>query len=433
MNISHIIRKEVAFKKFGFLTGILSLAMATAVFVGASIILKGDELSSEQVFMEKERQLGEEMLRLENDYRIIMRKMGYNVLIINENQSISELEKNGYPSTFLDFGDVWKIAESDITSLNHLLPVLQQKVYWEEKGMEIILSGTRGQVPVYSKPSHLTGDKEYRSPIMERVPEGKADIGAEIAATLQIKPGEVITIKGNKFEVNRIYPRKGTRDDLNVWISLDKAQSILNMPGKISGILALQCICAIDELGKVKKDVESVLPHTRVFEYSSMIATRADIRKRASRLNKELMETERIHQGEMREKKESLAMILILGLIASASVWIFVLILNNVRDRQHEVGILLAIGFSRMKVLQIFLGKSVLMGLIAGLIGCLIGLLVGYVWSGSALPGELQGELVSLWVLVVGFLLAPLLALAAGLPPSILAAGQDPADIIGRE
>ena len=216
--------------------------------------------------------------------------------------------------------------------------------------MEILLSGTRGQVPVYSKPSHLTEKKEYRSPIMERVPEGKADIGAEIAATLQIKPGEVITIKGNKFEVNRIYPRKGTRDDLSVWISLDKAQAILGKPGKVSGILALQCLCAIDGVEQVKKDIESVLPHARVYAFSSLVSARSDVRIRALRLQKELMETERLHRSELREKKERLAAVLILGFIAGATVWIFVLFMNNVRDRRHEIGILLAIGFSRMKV-----------------------------------------------------------------------------------
>ncbi len=413
------------------------MVIATSGFVGAMILLKGDEMATEWLLMEKERELREEMQQLEDDYRIIMRNMGYNVLIVNEGQSIHELEREGYTTTYLDYEDVWKIAESDMVTLNHLLPVLQKRIYWEEKDIDIFLSGIRGQVPVYSKPAFLTDDDEYRSPIMERVPDGKADLGEEVAVSLNLKPGDHITIKGEDFEVNRVYSRRGTRDDLSIWIPLDKAQTILGLPGKISGILALECVCAIDELGQVEKEVKEILPHTQVYEFSSLIAARADVRKRAARLHKETLDAEIAHQMSLRAEKERLASILVILLITGASVWIFVLILNNVRERRQEIGILRAIGFSRLTVLQVFLGKSVMMGVIASLIGCVLGALVGVAWStqGTALGGASllnSGTLVNLPTLIIGLFLAPLLALTAGLLPSVLAANQDPADIVGE-
>ena len=428
-----IIKNELAYKKFGFITGVLSLVIATAGFVGALILLRGDALATEQLFIDKERELRAEMLQLEDDYRIIMRNMGYNVLILNGEQSISELERSGYASTYLDYEDVWKIAESGIKTLNHLLPVLQEKVYWEEKNTEILLTGIRGQVPVYSKPAHLTDDHEYRSPIMERVPEGKADLGEEVALSLNLRPGDSFNIKGEEFEVNRVYSRRGTRDDLSVWIPLDKAQSILDRPGKINGILALECVCATEELGQVTREVKEVLPHAQVFEFSSLIAARADVRQRAAKLHEEILHAEMAHQMELREEKERLASVLIILLIAGASVWIFVLIFNNVRERKHEIGILRAIGFSRLKVLQIFLGKSALMGIVAGIIGCLTGALVGVLWSGFELSSGGQGSLISPPVIILGLFLAPVLALTAGLLPSVLAANQDPADILSEQ
>ncbi len=431
MNIRMIIKNELMHKKFGFLTGVLSLVIATAGFVGALILLRGDELATRQLFIDKERELRAEMIQLEDDYRIIMRNMGYNVLILNGDQSIAELDREGYATTYLDYEDVWKIAESGMTTLNHLLPVLQEKIYWEEKGAEVFLSGIRGQVPVYSKPAHLTGDDEYRSPIMERVPDGKADLGEELAVSLNLSPGDKISIRGEEFVINRVFPRRGTRDDLSVWIPLDKAQSILGRPGKISGILALECVCAAGKLGQVTVEVKKVLPHAQVFEFSSLIAARADVRQRASKLHEELLQAEMAHQMELREEKERLASVLIILLIAGASVWIFMLILNNVRDRKHEIGILRAIGFSRLKVLQIFLGKSALMGVIAGIIGCLTGVIVGALWSGTEfLPGG-RDSLVSPPIIILGLILAPVLAIAAGLLPSVLAANQDPAEIIG--
>jgi len=433
MNIRKIIKRELRFKKYSFLTGVISLMIATAGFTGAITMLKGDELATEMLFIQKEKELREEMLQLEDDYRIIMRNMGYNVLILNKEQSLSELEKNGYATTYLDVNDVWKIAESGIKTLNHLLPVLQEKIFWKEKNTEILITGIQGQVPVYSKPGHLTENFEYRSPIMERVPEGKADLGEEIATLLNLRPGEKITIKGESFEINRVYARRGTKDDMSVWIPLDKAQKILGRQGKINGILALECICAIEMLGQVKNEVAAILPHTQVFEFSSLIAARADVRKRAAELHKEMMGDEIAHQSQLRAEKEKLASILVLILIAGASAWIFFLVLNNVRERRHEIGILRAIGFSRNMILQIFLGKSAIIGVTGGITGTVLGIILGVIWSNTdAVTLGMQNS-VNLSVIILGLVLAPMLAVAAGLIPSIMAANQDPAAMLSEQ
>ncbi len=431
-DIRTIIRSELRHRKLGFITGVLSLVIATGVFVASMILLRGDELATERLMMEKERELRAGMAQLEDDYRIIMRNMGYNVLILNAEQSIPELDRDGYPTTFIDYDDVWELAESGITTLNHLLPVLQQKILWQEQGTEIYLAGIRGQVPVYAKPAHLTDDYEYRSPIMERVPVGKADLGVEVAAQHNLRPDDVIMIRGETFEVNRVYPRRGNRDDLTVWIPLDRAQAIFGTPGMISGILALECVCSTGELGQVSREVTAILPHTQVFEFSSLIAARADVRQRASRLHEEILQAELTHQSQLRAEKERLATILIAVLIAAASVWIFVLIHNNVRERRHEIGILRAIGFRRHQVLRIFLGKSVIMGVVAAVIGCAVGVAAGVLFGGYE-AGGVQGGLVSGTVVVGGLLLAPLLAFTAGLLPSVIAANQDPADILNEQ
>ncbi len=429
-DIRTIIGSELRHSKFGFITGVLSLVIATAVFVASMILLRGDELATERLMMEKEKELRVEMVQLEDDYRIIMRNMGYNVLILSSEQSISDLEREGYATSLINYDDVWELAESGITTLNHLLPVLQQKIFWQEKDTEIYLSGIRGQVPVYAKPGHLTDDFEYRSPIMDRVPDGKADLGEEVAAHHNLRPGDVVTIRGEAFEVNRVYPRRGNRDDLTMWIPLDRAQAIFGTPGMISGILALECVCATGELGQVRKEVTAILPHTQVFEFSSLIAARADVRHRASRLHEEILQAELAHQSRLRTEKERLATILIAVIIAAAAVWIFVLIHNNVRERRHEIGILRAIGFRRHQVLGIFLGKSVIMGVLASVIGCMAGVAAGLHFAGYPAGGF---EPVNGTVVAGGLLLAPLLAFTAGLLPSVIAANQDPADILNEQ
>jgi len=267
---------------------------------------------------------------------------------------------------------------------------------------------------------------------MERVPEGKADLGEEIAKSLNLRTGEKIKMKGVTFEVNRIYPKRGTKDDLSVWIPLDKAQAILEKPDKINGILALECICATEKLGQAKKELSAILPHAQVFEFSSLIAARADVRKRAAELHEEIMAAEMKNQMEIRQEKERLAFIIVIFLIAGASIWTFVLILNNVRERKQEIGILRAIGFNRIQILQIFLGKSALMGAVGGIIGCLLGFCFGILYTGNELNVSF-GDFIPFPVFILGLFLAPVLALTAGFLPSIMAANQDPAIILSKE
>jgi putative ABC transport system permease protein len=431
MSIWLIVAREFRHKRFAFLTGVLSLSIATAGVIGALSLLRGHDLATERLLIDKERELRAEMVALEDDYRIIMRNMGYNVLIVSREQDFQRLQAAGHADTYLDYRDVWRIAESGLESLNHLLPVLQGRVRWREGDSEIMISGVRGQVPVYGKPGHLTEEHEYRSPIMERVPEGKADLGHEIATSAGLRPGDRITIRGEVFEVNRVFPRRGTRDDLIVWIPLDKAQAILGKPGKISGILALECVCHSDRLGTLHRQVEAILPHAKVFEFSSLIAARADVRERAADLHRQVMASTIAHRVGLRQEKERLAFILIPVLLLGATAWIFFLVFNNVRERRHEIGILRAVGFKRSLVLRVFLGKALLMGLIGGTIGSLLGTLLGVAWTSIELPSA--AGVPSVPLLLAGLLLAPVLALAAGFIPAVMAANQDPAVMLSEQ
>jgi len=434
MNLWLIIKSEFKHNRFTLLSGILSLIVATAGFVGILTLLQGHDVLTEQIVLEKEKELRREMTELEDDYRRIMRRMGYNVLVLHEDQSISELNTRGYPTTYMDYEDAWTLAESDIETLNHLLPVLQEAIYWEDHDMDIILSGVRGQVPVYSKPEFLTEDmEEYRNPIMERVPDGKVDVGYTVAQSLRLEPGETIHIKGEEFSVNQIYDHQGTTHDITVWIPLAKAQEFLGKEGKINGIFALECVCDLDQLGMITEEVQKALPHAQVFEFSSLVAARADVRQRASLLHQNVIESVMEQRLSLRREKEQMASIVVPLLILGAMIWIFILIYNNVRERKSEIGILRAVGVTRNQILLIFLGKAVLMGVVGGLAGSFAGILIGISGSGLEHTGVGWGELVNPMLVLYGCLLAPLLSLAAGFIPAILASNRDPAVILREE
>ena len=433
MNIWLLVKREIAHKKIGFLTGVFSLIIATAGFIAGTTLLGNHDAATEKIRIEMERELRSEMTEQEDYYRRIMRDMGYNVLIIHKEQDLSELRRLGHPTTYFDYEDVWKLAHGEVETLNHLLPVLQERIRWREQDMEIMLSGIRGQVPVFTKPQFLTDDDQYRSPITERVPDGKADLGYTVAITLELRPGDTITIQGQSFQVNRIFNQRGTTDDITVWIPLEKAQTILGKTGKINGIFALECVCDLDELGGITEEVTAILPHTQVFEFTSLIAARAGVRHRAEQAHREVIESVMAHREASRREMERLASIIVPLLVFGAGIWIFLLIYNNMRERRAEIGIYRAVGYLRVTILKIFLAKSLIMGLVGGVLGCLLGLGFGIYWSDLESAGGLMFPLVSPSLLLAGLLLAPVLSFTAGFLPAVLASNQQPAVILREE
>lgn len=433
MNIWLLVKREIRHRTLGFLTGIVSLAVATAGLVAGVNLLRAHQLATEQTLLETERELRSEMTALEDRYRRIMRDMGHNVLIVHRDQDMARLRSRGYPDTYLDDDDVWKLAHGDVTTLNHLLPVLQERMQWPEKQIDIMLSGIRGQVPVFTKPEFLTDDGQYRSPITERVAPGTADVGATVARALNLRSGDPVVLSGHSFTVNQVYAPRGTVEDITVTVPLEAAQDMLGRPGKINGIFALECVCDLDELGGLHKEVEAILPHAKVYEYSSLIVARAGVRKRAEEAHRQVVRAVTVHRESMRRDKQRLAAVVVPLLFAGASVWIFFLIFSNVRERRHEIGILRAVGGTRLMVLRVFLLKALILGLAGGFIGCLLGVWLAFAWAEAGLPLSQLPAMIDARGVVAGLLLAPVLSCTAALVPAVKAANLDPAVILREE
>ncbi|MCK5174202.1 MAG: FtsX-like permease family protein, partial [Planctomycetes bacterium] len=110
---------------------------------------------------------------------------------------------------------------------------------------------------------------------------------------------------------------------------------------------------------------------------------------------------------------------------------------SNVRERRSEIGILRAIGFRAGQILAIFVSKAVVMGLLGGLVGIAAGLYTGITIGANV--DQMQAGAVTLSnvadlrLAILAVVLAPFLCVVASWIPSMIAAGQDPADILQQE
>lgn len=421
MNLWQVVFREIRRRKINFVAGLIAVTLAIAVLVGSLNSLKIHDLRTETIIQAKERETHQRALVLEDDYRKIMKELGFNLLILPAGQNLNDLYADDFASHYMPENYVEKLAQSNIVTIQHLLPGLQEKLFWPEKRRTVILIGTRGEVPLL----HRT----LKEPMLVPVPPGQVVVGYELHQNLNLQVGEKITLLGREFIINQCNPERGNKDDITLWIDLKIAQQMLDKPGQINAILALKCMCVGNEIAKVREEVNAILPGVQVIEEATKVLTRAEARTRAAAEARAAIEAEKHNRQEIRRELERFTQILLPLVLFGTGLWIGFLFFSNVTERRDEIGILRAIGLPAQTVLRLFLYKALIIGVIGALAGFLLGTLWAFFWNKFMVAAAIFSFPIFLLVLI----LAPVLSILAGWLPSLYAIQQDPAMVLREE
>ena len=439
-----LIFREIAHRKMNFALGVLSVAMTVFVALSSWAMLEGhdketDEIlndhqtRTEQILNVLDEQTAENMRKLEDAIRKQMKGLGFNIFIYPEGQDMSEVYSQGFASKTMPEEYVTKLANSEIVTVNHLLPRLTRKLKWEEQNRTVVIIGVRGEVPI--------AFKDPKKPLIDPVAKGELVMGYELHKSLNLEVGDRTTLMGREFKISKLHPERGTVDDITIWLNLEEAQELLDKPGQINAILALECNCeSIDRLGEVRAEISRILPGTQVIEKGSRALARAEARvhakmtavtQRAETLKSRnaQLENEKNRLANLRKSREKMFSVIVPFLVALCLVIVGVLSFSNVRDRQSEIGIFRAMGVSGNRILGVFLGRAWMLGISGVLIGILV-LLVGVVeFPSNAGILTLLGQK-NLFCTLVG---VPVLACGAAWLPSLAAAQKDPAEVLRHD
>ena len=403
MKIWGMIWREIAFRKFNFVLALLSVSAAVACLIGTLTLLRTDKA-----------EVAKAGAGLEDAVRKITKGLGFNVIILPEDQDLNEMHLEGSLNKQMPEEYAHRLAESKIVTINHLLPTIMKKLTWPETGLPIVLYGTRGEVPIQHR--------DPKKPLLDTVPKGTMIIGHHVSQKLGLKEGDETTLLGHKFSLGKVHGERGNIDDATVWINLTEAQELLGMQNLIHAIQALECHCAGDRISQIRVEIAGILPGTQVLERGPPALARAEARDQA-----------RQSAEDASKRREAFAAVLAPLIWVGAAVWIGFLMLGNVRERRAEIGILRAIGFRSSQILLLFLGKAFLFGILGTLLGFVVG----------ALAGASLGERTAGWeslknpevpihfVLALG--LAVALSVFASWIPALSAARQDPALVLQEE
>ena len=425
MNVWRLVTREIRHRKLNFALGVLSVLVAVGCLVGQLTLLRAHDVRSEELLAAKEAEARVSLAQLEDDYRKIMKEMGFNVLILPAGEESTEFRRadKTMPEQY-----VKKLSNSRTMTVQHLLPILYQSMVWPEMKRSIHLVGTRGEVPMMHR--------DPKQPILTAVPPGEMVIGYDLWTSLKIKVGDKVKLLGEEFTVSKCQDEWDLNDDMTVWIDLAEAQRLLSKEGRINVIQALKCRCPGMDMSDIRDEIVQILPGTRVKFLANKVTARAKARDRAKAEHARGIAAEKQSRHSLRQTREQLAAYLVPLVIVGCTVWIGLLALGNVRERRGEIGILRAIGVSGRQVFAIFLSKALLMGLGGACLGYAAGMAVGLA-VGAAL-GDVTvrtevSHLLSPVVLLLVLAAAPLLSAAATWAPAMIAARQDPADVLGKE
>ena len=422
MKIWGMIWREIAFRKLNFGLALFSVSAAVACLVGTLTLLQADERRTDRLLAEKEAEVAKAGAGLEDAIRRITKGLGFNVIILPEDQNLNEMHLEGSLSKQMPEEYVHRLAKSKIVTVNHLLPTVMKKLTWPETGLSVVLYGIRGEVPLQHR--------DLKKPLLDTVPEGTMNIGHHVSQKLGLREGDETVLLDQKFSVGKVHGERGNIDDGTVWINLAKAQELLGMQNLIHAIQALECHCAGDRISQIRAEIAGILPGTQVVERGPPALARAEARDRARQSAEDALARAVASRRELRGQREAFAAVLAPLICVGAAVWIGFLMLGNVRERRAEIGILRAIGFRSSQILLLFLGKAVLFGIVGTVLGFVAGALAG------ASLGEMPAGLASLRdpEAPVHFGLALSLAVAlsvfAGWIPALSAARQDPALVL---
>jgi ABC-type lipoprotein release transport system permease subunit len=395
MMIFGLILKEICHRKVNFLLSVLAVVTAAALFISFFTAAKTSERETAR----------------------LMLTMGFNVHIVSKDTNINEFLLTGLsdrtmPQEYLD-----KLATQKAVSYNHLLASLQKKISW--RGVEVIVTGLAPEICPPGGLSTSLGmvslSNHKKSPISYQIEPGNLFVGYRVAQALGLKESNTVEIEGKPLKVAKCLAESGNTDDIRVQCHLRDAQDILKMPGQISEIQAVDCLCfapAGDPVSVLRKEIGSLLPDTQVFHTRTIASARTRTRQMV---------------------RDFFAVIMPLIVIA-CGLSVGVLAAINVRDRQQEIGILRALGYRSGQITTLFLGKAVVIGAIGATVGFLTGTFLTMKFGPDVFKMTAQAVIKPEPILfVIVLIFAPLFAAVSSFIPAMIAVTYDPAVTLREE
>ncbi|MBN1556225.1 MAG: FtsX-like permease family protein [Phycisphaerae bacterium] len=418
MRTTRLLLREIFHRKAMFIAGLLAVVLSVGVAVGSVTLLRAFDRQTESILQAKQDEVKHAWAQYRDDVRRSMLELGFNLLIVHKDQTLSTPDEE---TRYLPEAHVEKLRRAKLATINHVLPFLQKRIWWEEKKRWVTLYGTPGEVQINNPAKQV--------PMVRSIPPGHASLGRGIHESLGLHPGDRFVLTGREFVVQDTRPAEGFQEDEQIRVSLNEAQQMLNKPGLITGLMAINCVCEDPRgLANIRRAISAVLPDTQVREHKGNMVVRAEERSRAARETEASLQREHRNRAQLRTRREAFNAVLLPAVAVVAAVWLGLVTWMNVHHRRGEIAILRAIGWTDGRVFGLILGKAVVTGVLGGGLGYVGGQLA------LAIPlGFSKIQMFEIRLILASLLGAIVLAVLASWLPALHASRMDPAVVLQQE
>lgn len=241
-------------------------------------------------------------------------------------------------------------------------------------------------------------------------------LGAVAARQFNLKPGETVTVRGEKLPVIGILGETGGRDDATLFLSLPVSQRLFKASDKVS-----YAAIRVDNLALSDRYIEEIRVATGLGVVS----------------DKQMLKSVLGIVGTVNITLQLIAAVAVLA----AAFGIVNTMMAATYERKREIGILQALGASQRTIFALFMMESGIYGVLGGAGGVVTGLVAATVAAPyitqnaftTMVKGSGGGSLLDPKVAAASILFSTVIAILAGLYPAWRAARLTPVEAISYE
>ncbi len=276
---------------------------------------------------------------------IIMKNMGHNLVLLPKRANALDTYRCSEHQVLFSDGVTRELAKHKHLNSKYYVSVLQRMV--NVRGRDLVLTGlepVKGPGESAEKPNPITP-----------IAGGHARVGSAVSNVLGIGQGGTISVKGKTFRVDETFAEKGSIDDFRIYINLADCQELLDADGKISQILAFECLHGGGTLADIEKrqrrNLAGIVPDFKQI-------TKTDISK--GRFMARLTTQRYLYY--------LLGIVLCITIVVISGTGV-----QEVSERKREMGIMISMGTGYSYIIGLYLAKILLVALAASATGFLIG------------------------------------------------------------
>ena len=369
MRIEILVLREIMFRRKSVFAAIVAVALATGAFVGTLNLLDTYQSRTRATVAGMKTELDTRVTALNDDIRAAMDILGFTSVIIPAGQNLGDYYDEDYATELMPEKYLDKLARADLTSVSHLLPRLRWRIRWPETKWTVILVGSAEQV--------TTLNSTAGAPAFVSIPPGCVELGYEIHHALGYITGQTVQIMGQDYTVRSCAAEDGTKDDISIRLNLGDAQALLDKTGMINEILVLAVESAWTNFSLVRAEISALLPDTRVITYSENMAALTMARIQTVTRGNTTIAVEAKAADARYRTMTVFGLVLVPVVFAVCLLWLVFQMLDSIRIRKNEIGVLYALGFCLPRIMLLFMLRAVVTGCVGGILGFVCSLVTG--------------------------------------------------------